>query len=478
MALVTTVSTTPLTSYLYPVWYQKKLEAWKRGESDWDGNGITSEGESAPERSIEKLQSTQVRRLLVYLRLDSLPSLFIFITLLGGDRSATVPKTHRSKLELRTVPEGVDSTINASSALASKRPLEVHGLRMLELTERSSSVMKVSEVDEYTYRDPVVNAFRTFAQLNNVAVSGGVSVVPQSSFAETLTSQASDHFSDLVLIPWSESGAISDSDSVEATFSSGSQAAFIQKTLETATCNTAIFVNHGFGAPAMPAPRTLTRTVSGLSLRSHREAPIPPIVDRSHHVYLPFFGGVDDCVALRFVLQLAQNANVTATITHFVLPIVSSAKDNKAPEITGEMARTTSGSVSGSRLAISKRIDTGALYAGAAQGTALLHTLRDSLPSALANRVVFVDVPTTTPIADCLSHARQEIQQSPKNAGDLIVVGRGKQATIATSENELRSSSTGAEIRKTLGVIAESIISGGVRGSVLVIQAGGKGLEI
>ena len=475
MALITTVSTTPLTSWLYPVWYQKKLDAWKRGEIDWDGNRLTPDGQEInPEQSIEKLQNNQVRRLLVYLRLDSLPSLFTFIALLGGDRSVVTTKTHRAKVDLASVPEGTDTT-DSSTALVSKRPLEVHGLRMLELTERTSSVMKVSELDEYSYRDPVVNAFRTFAQLNNVAVSGGVSVVPESLYAETLTSQASDHFSDLVLIPWSENGGVSEGEMAADSFSSGLQDAFIQKTLETATCNTAIFVNRGFGGSAMQEskPAALTRTVSGLSLRSHREAVFAPVADRSHHVYFPFFGGADDRVALRFVLQLAQNTNITVTVIHFIMPILSS----KSPELTAEAIRTTGGRASGSQLAISERIDTETLYSGAAKDTALLHTLRDSLPNTLANRVVFVDIATTNPIADCLDHARQEIGQSPKNAGDLVVVGRDRHASISISDNELGSGSSGGEMRKTLGIVTESLISGGIRGSILVIQAGGRGLD-
>jgi hypothetical protein len=472
MALVTTVSTTPLTSFLYPVWYQRKLEAWKRGEIDWDGNRLSSEvaSDTTPERSIEKLQSTQVRRLLVYLRLDSLPSLFTFIALLGGDRATIATKIHKSKMELETVLEG-----ELAAPTSSKRPLEVHGLRMLELTERTSSVMKVSEGEDYSYRDPVVNAFRTFAQLNNVAVSGGVSVVPEDSYAETLNDRAVDYHSDLVLIPWTETSNIPEDATAYDAFSSGIQDAFIQKTLDKAACNTAIFVNRGFGGPLVQEPRTLTRTVSGLSLRSQREPVIQPIADRSHHVYFPFFGGNDDRVALRFVLQLAQNSNVTATIIHFISPLQS--KPSQSPEVISEITRATSGPIN-STLAISERVDTEVIYANTAQDTALLHTLRDSLPQSLSNRVVFVDVPTTSPVTDSLRHARQEVAQSPRNAGDLIVVGRGKHAPFASAENEPGLSAPAVEMRKTLGIVAETLISGGVRGSVLVIQATGKGLDI
>lgn len=188
------------------------------------------------------------------------------------------------------------------------------------------SSLKSSELDEYTYRDLVVNAFRTFAQLNNVAVSGGVSIVPEDSCAETVTSLASDHFSDLVLIPWTDPVRTTEMDSTIDALSSGVQDAFIQKTLETASSNTAVFTNRGFGRSTPIESRALSRTVSGISLRSRREAPTPFVVDRSHHVYLTFFGGVEDHVARRFVLQLAQNSNITVTVIHFNTPIQSGHK--------------------------------------------------------------------------------------------------------------------------------------------------------
>ncbi|KAH8598932.1 Sodium/hydrogen exchanger family-domain-containing protein [Bisporella sp. PMI_857] len=455
MALVTTFATTPLTSFLYPPHYQRKLAAWKRGEIDWDDNPLGSENASVDtdeKPSFDKLQDTQVRRLLVYLRLESLPSLFTFITLLGGDKSATSPKIHRTKSGLGTVPEDADISNNPAN-----RPLEVHGFRLLELTERTSSVMQVSEGDD-SYRDPVVNAFRTFAQLNNVAVSGGVSVVPEDSYAETLNNQASDYSSDLVLIPWSDAPNGVQDASIQD-FSANMQDTFIQKALDTVTRNTAIFVNRGFGGPVKQEAHALKRTISGLSLRSARERAIPPIADRSHHVYFPFFGGADDRVALRFVLQIAQSSNVTATIVHFITP------QGPAPEVT------TSGSAT--KLDITeKTVATSAQSHSASNDTTLLHTLRDSLPNALQNRVVFVEVETTSPIADALSHARQEIAQSPKNAGDLIVLGRGRHASLISN-----NAPANPEQSKTLGVVAESIISGGIRGSVLVIQAGERELQ-
>jgi hypothetical protein len=205
-------------------------------------------------------------------------------------------------------------------------------------------------------------------------------------------------------------------------------------------------------------------------MRSHREPAVAPVVDRSHHIFFPFFGGKDDRVALRFVLQLAQNSNVTATIAHFNSPNKSESL-KKEPEVTSsDVSSDLPGN--SSKITIHETVDTGTLYATAAQDTALLHTLRDSLPSGLASRVVFVDVATTSHITDCLSHARQEIGQSPNNAGDLVVLGRGSHARI-TEAFHIHN----PEMRKTLGPVAEAIISGGVRASVLVLKAGDRGLD-
>ena len=74
MALITTFVTTPLTSALYPPWYQQKLQAWKRGEIDWEsGAPIRSEHSSVDEEMHrQKREPSEIRSLLIYLRLDNM----------------------------------------------------------------------------------------------------------------------------------------------------------------------------------------------------------------------------------------------------------------------------------------------------------------------------------------------------------------------------------------------------------------------
>lgn len=441
--------------------------------------------------------------MLVYLRLDSLPSLFAFITLLSPQ---TDPATAKDPVEaadsVEDTGEGSKSTPNPVTSISSRKqkPLEVHGLRLIELTDRTSSVMQVTEdlsEDLYSQRDPVINTFRTFSSLspmsNNVAVSGRVAVVPESSYAETLTSHAADTASEFALIPWSEYGSLSDFD--QPTLSLGGDRfkgnaphlEFIHKTLHKAekVCNAGVFIDNGFGGfgPRPSQPGGLTRSKSGVSLHSqHHRTPAlatyPTITDRTHHIFLPFIGGADDRVALRLVLQLARNANVTATVVH--LKFTHSNTENDEDE-----------------------------------DATLLSTLRDSLSADVASRITFTESNLTegknsNSLAETvLGLAKVTVGQKRGGAGDVVVVGRrhvgagdkeiggATSATAASSRVDVSAGSSSANgglvtLGKTVGVVAEGLVgalstaagaSTGASGkgekvvvnaSVLVVQAGGR----
>ena len=144
MALITTFVTTPLTGALYPPWYQRKLQAWKRGEIDWDtGEPIRGSNSSSDELARNQRRApTEVRSLLVYLRLDNMPNTLAFVSLFGG---APGRRTHH-----------VHDDITRNSDLAEKRKsiVQVRGVRILQLTSRTTSVMKVSEAGELSAFDP------------------------------------------------------------------------------------------------------------------------------------------------------------------------------------------------------------------------------------------------------------------------------------------------------------------------------------
>ena len=450
MALITTFATTPLTLALYPVWYRNKLAAWKRGDIDWDGNELAPSAatDDASHAMPEKLDS-EIRRLLVFLRLDSLPSLFTIVSLLGDSRPTSSPtKSHPSKDLKRT---------GTATPTPPIRPLQIHGLRLVELTERLSSVMKESEIDDYSHKDPVVNAFHTFGQLSNAAVSGEVHIAPESAYADALVDTARAQSSDLVLLPWSESGKLSEwadptFESAQSQFSSSAQNQFVTEFLSHAPCNAAVFVNNGFGAAPNSSRPDLPRTKSLLSIRSNPPAPPTlPVADRSHHIFFPFFGGVDDRVALRFVLRLARSANVTATI---VKVIDVTGPDDETLQATSASTAKTASSVAVIPVAEAER----------ERDASFFGSLRDSLPSEIEARVLFTELSTSRSGTEVVEHAKREVGlEGRNNAGDVIVLGRGRKGAVG--------------LAGSLGAMAEKMLQGGVQGSVCIIKAGGRGLD-
>lgn len=474
MALVTTFATTPLTSALYPPWYQKKIEAWKRGEIDWatgKPTGVVS-AETASTRdsiSYQKMEASKIRKMLVYLRLDNMPTLLAFVSLLGGTPQETT-RTHPSKLEDIPPP---------TSKEKQRRPIEAHGVRLLELTERESSVMRVSEVEEFSLHDPLANAFRTVGNLHNVAVSVEVAVLPESSFADALATKGSILSSGLMLIPWSETGSMSEtaiisSETTRSKLAAPSYSSFVIRALNQASCTTAVFINRNFGGSTALTRPALSRSKSAVNMQSLREGisqPTDPVADRSHHIFCPFFGGADDRVALRLVLQMAENPEVTATVVfletndkYFVTALAP--KDDHI---------TRSPTASSSRILEIHRVKSATANVNEAevlpseQDAIFFNSLKNSLPAELSSRVVFEPVNASMePLKMTLERAALEVRQHPRNAGDLIIVGRNI-ARLAAFETESRREVDDAS--RSLGVLGAEAARSGLQASVVVVQA-------
>ncbi|KAF2483924.1 Sodium/hydrogen exchanger family-domain-containing protein [Neohortaea acidophila] len=409
MALVTTFATTPLTRALYPPWYQRKLEAWKRGEIDWDsGAPLNAERQDSEDGSVAKEPLERVH------------------------------PTHANEEEKESTEQAVRKA----------RPLEVHGMRFVELNERNSTVMKVTEADELSAFDPVINAFRVLGQLYNLAVSGEVAISTESSFSESIVNTAVEESSDLLLLPWSESGSMSESltvskDVVKGKGTNDQYSSFVMRTLEIAECNAAVFVNRGFGGTLTPRSSTLDRRVSTMSGRGFREhSTNQPSRDRSHHIFAPYFGGEDGRAGLRLVLQLAENAETTATIVHY-----QSAKEVSPTDQTVSIRPKSGRDRLHKTKSAAEREDDASFFA----------TLQRSLPSGLEKRVVFETATSSSPIEDAAAAAQEEVGRNVKNGGDLVVVCRRPDGMTGTPS--------------CLGPIADAMLERGVKASLLVVQA-------
>lgn len=438
MALLTTFSTTPIVSYLYPPWYQVKIECWRRGEIDWDTGAPlpSSDSDDGGQRKPGSVQ--RVSRMLAYIRLDSMPALLNLVSLFGAPESAPTASesTHTAN------PKGPDSSATSTDD-GPRRPVWVHGMRLLQLTDRDSSVMTVSQVADYSRHDPVVNTFRTVGQLHNLAMSGEVAIMPEGRFAEALVTKAASMASDLLLVPWSETGGMGDSpilssatvdDRMASTYS-----AFVRSVLDSRDRNVGIFFSRTDDADAAEAgakgpERAILARKYSFGVQAD-DVPAAALPTKPYHIFLAYFGDHDDKLALRLVLQLCAQSKATATIVR-----VSETSQTSSP-------------------------------ASPAGGAHHFEMAQSSLPADTAARVKFETTSGPTTVQDLLQLAQPAAGRphtpGPK-ASTLVVVGRGSGAKLDQGKP---SHVAREDLVGCLGRVAGEFVAGGVRADLLVVQA-------
>lgn len=464
MALVTTFATTPLTVLLYPKWYQDKVSRWRRGEIDWDGNVLDQTSSGGSYDGAEKVSLKPIEKVTVYLRLDSVANVCTFLGILGtdGKPNESAPREHYSKRAMVTASELKMEDQNNIKEIGKQPILHAHGIRLLELTDRLSSTMQVSEIEEYPFWDPVLNVFRSFGQVNNIPSEGRVSVIPEPSFADAVLDMARDTNSDFLLIPWSASGRMSDRESVwpsgnPLTITNSPYPSFVSDILRGVNSSTqsnahvGILVDRALDMPSQER-HTLERSASSKSLPNVRTNLASLTAgNRNQHILFLYIGGADDRFALRLVLQLAQNQLVTATIVHIDVPI--------SKETGNEDHRTPANSHS---LPKEKEID-----------NSFFVSMRDSLSEESSSRVVFRTTTSTDTnsgaVKLALDAAKDEASQARGETNFTIVVGRRSRDSDASAT----SSSDGSDIHSVLGIVGDAVVHRGPKASVLVVQAAG-----
>lgn len=490
MALVTTFATTPLTAALYPPWYQKKLEAWKRGEIDWDtGMPIQdSENDSGNDIiAIEKAEAHQISKLLVYLRLDSMPGLLTLAALIGGaNERASDDQSHSSTASV-TPSSSRAASVSHPKPVNSARLMSLHGVRLLQLTDRESSVMSVTDASSLSILDPVVNTFRAFGRLHSVLVSGEVAIVPETYYADTLISRASDTNSSLILLPWSETGSMSEfqtlsSDGIRGKLNppmmASQYADFVQQVLSGSTdTHVALFVNNGFGGGTTTTyrPRLLSRSITGISVLDDQDQHddtngVAQTRQRKHRIFVPYFGTQDDRVAVRLVLQLARDPRVTVIMVHYKLPSQTEEDLDLSltPATTRDFSHGSSGSSNNGRAKHGPTGKTGHTTTTESiplheRHAAFIAAMRSSLPADVAERVTLETTVCEEGFErEIVERAKKEVRRRAHDAGDLVVVGRNGSAAQGAGDS-------------CLGKIGSAILRAEVEASLLVIQASANG---
>ena len=287
---------------------------------------------------------------------------------------------------------------------------------------------------EYSQLDPVVNIFRTLGQLYRIAVSGEVAVMPEARFSEALVSKSSAMSSDLVLVPWGDGGShsqgLAPTYSPEAASSKlvSSYSNLIKPMLDGTEHNVAIFFPKAMAAVATDGSQTpqRSRLLRAYSFRDiQHDIPTIPVATVSHHIFLPYFGGSDDELALMLVLQLCEKPGISATVVHF---------------------------------------------SAAATTTSAFTRARDENSNA---RVKFetVSLSSSGALEAVRERAEAEIRPESRDVAwhNLVVLGRS--VDISPVGGAMPQNKVAEEVRDGLGDMAAHLVAARLRADVLVIRA-------
>jgi hypothetical protein len=285
-ALVLTFITTPLTLAFYPVKHRVHVQARDAPKDSAD------EG-AEPTRSEDEVKT---KFAMVLDKVEQLSSAMMLTQLLQPSSATSSKDSVTSSSEDEKVVDALGVPI-PSRPSATDQPITIDALRLIELTARTSAVLKSQAADSLLQSDPIVSVFRTFGYLNRLPVSAALSVVSHNEFSSSVASHVQDSGSHMVILPWTRaassteepaSGSTTTHNPFDGLFTQSTgqttsvvHSEFIRKVFLNAPCDVALFVDHGIS-----------------STKASHVAP------SNQHLFLPFFGGPDDRLALSFVVQV------------------------------------------------------------------------------------------------------------------------------------------------------------------------------
>ena len=276
--------TTPLTILIYPSRHRTHVGVDHKENRDFaDVEDLPSGGSD---------DEFKTRFAVVLDKLEQLPAIMTITQLLSNSSSRSALALSESSLDEK-------ASIRAATSF---RPVSMDALRLIELTERASAVMMSAEADYLLQTDPIVSVFRTFGALNRVPVRANISVVNYDEFSNSVARHVNESSSQMLLVPWK--AAVNEEASSSVGFNPFDN---LFKTTVTTEHSTEVVNSH-----------YIRKVFAG------SKADVCLIIDRGlsasgspgdQHIFLPFFGGPDDRLALSLVVQLcAGGSGIAATV--------------------------------------------------------------------------------------------------------------------------------------------------------------------
>jgi len=389
-ALVLTFMTTPLVTWLYPLHLRRRISA--AGVFDHVADDETASAKKA-EKAAEG--DFKTRFTVVLDKLEHVAGMMALTQLVQPP-----PFDEYKKISSR------DPSTSLSDG-AAPQIITTEALRLIELSDRVSAVMRSSLSGSLLRTDPVLSIFRMFGQLNGIRVIPSLSVVKFDDLAYNVAEHARNNGSDMIFLPWLpplHDAPSGDEHQTPLTRTPTQQPIALSATPAGAVSPPAVkspmshnpfellFRSSNFKSPvgsSAGAPVDVSNSVAithsqfvrGVFAQSTTDVALfvdqstldsmPSIVGGGigsegtyqQHVFLPFFGGPDDRLALEFVVQICANPRMRGTVVRITktepVPVVAPGQaetsipapeylheDLLHPKRAEELNKLTAGSVS------------------------------------------------------------------------------------------------------------------------------------
>lgn len=477
-AVTLTFLTTPLVTALYPPHLRVRVTGMGDTLTTAAGTeGARSDTRSGDEEDKDRPQKT--RFTVVLDKIEHLPGMMALTQLIQP-----------------SLLKDADSTKTGSSKTAHQKSPDIFidALRLIELSDRTSAVMKSSAADSLLQTDPLLGIFRMFGELHDLDITTSLSIVLYDDLAFSVADHAMNNSSQLILLPWLPPVAPA-SEPNETSAVTPRAAAYTSNPFDAL-----------FGSRMdKPASAVHSHFVRGVFSQSKTDVAL--FIDRGHaprearaagstqHIFLPFIGGPDDRLALDFVVQLCANPKITATVVRVVKQELDS--DIEKPEAAhlndDDAAEEAAANIRDHGLTITSTLgfpDT--VYGHATTQIRLQSETADNvtwsnytsysteestrLTDALT-RINFLQLATPIPLHAIVESATSHVESlMEKSSHLLIVAGRSRRLAAENHQQELKQlmdehGNVGNEVKKTVGDVATAFLVSGCKAGIVVVQA-------
>ncbi|KAF8313891.1 hypothetical protein DL93DRAFT_2228342 [Clavulina sp. PMI_390] len=354
-ALALTFFTTPMTLMYYPSSSRKRVTV-----TGGDFSAVDGEPKPRPSNadSFDRLMlSSSKHRLTVVLdKTEHMPGLMTITRFLQAAPSPSVSRP--------SSPTSSSSNHDRPQSQAHVLPppqVSIDALRLVELTERTSMLMKSAAADELLQSDSMLSTYRAFGDLHDIHVSSSLSIVSHDGFAKSVVDHASRHFSDLVVLSWVAPAARPQPaahpkppTTPGAEPKAAGAGPSTNSPVDTYNPFDALFRSTGTADQSSTSHPPKSSALDSRFVRRVFNEALPSVdvalfIDRSsltgrigtggrQHIFLPFFGGPDDRLALASVMQLCAHEGLSATIVKMTKTEHSEVEESEGAEEEGELS--------------------------------------------------------------------------------------------------------------------------------------------